>query len=83
MLCCDVMWCDVMLCYTWACEDISLHLIIFQIFVSTLFVKSNANSVFPSSMRYIQKNIHINIYVNLMIGGPDISGTGWMRVNDL
>jgi hypothetical protein len=36
----------------------------------------------PSSMRYIQKNIHVNIYVavNLMIGGPDISGTGWMRV---
>jgi hypothetical protein len=32
----------------------------------------------PSSMRYIQKNIHVNIYVavNLMIGGPDISGTG-------
>ena len=30
----------------------------------------------PSSMRYIQKNIHVNIYVavNLMIGGPDISG---------
>ena len=29
-------------------------------------------------MRYIQKNIHVNIYaaVNLMIGGPDISGTG-------
>ena len=26
----------------------------------------------PSSMRYIQKNIHVNIYVavNLMIGGP-------------
>jgi hypothetical protein len=39
----------------------------------------------PSSMRYIQNNIHVNIYVavNLMIGGPDISGTGWMRVNDL
>ena len=39
----------------------------------------------PSSMRYIQKNIHVNIYVavNLMIGGPDISSTGWMRVNDL
>jgi hypothetical protein len=39
----------------------------------------------PSSMRYIQKNIHVNIYVavNLMIGGSDISGTGWMRVNDL
>ena len=32
----------------------------------------------PSSMRYIQKNIHVNIYVavNLMIGGPDILGTG-------
>ena len=39
----------------------------------------------PSSMRHIQKNIHVNIYagVNLMIDGPDISGTGWMRVNDL
>ena len=36
-------------------------------------------------MRYIQKNIHVYIYVtiNLMIGGPDISGTGRMRVNDL
>ena len=32
----------------------------------------------PSSMRYIQKNIHVNINValNLMIGGPHISGTG-------
>jgi hypothetical protein len=32
-----------------------------------------------------KKNIHVNIYVavNLMIDGPDISGTGWMRVNDL
>ena len=31
----------------------------------------------PSSMRYIQANIHVNIYVavNLMIGSPDISGT--------
>jgi hypothetical protein len=30
------------------------------------------------------KNL-VNIYVavNLMIGGPDISGTGWMGVNDL
>ena len=29
-------------------------------------------------MRYIQKNIHVNIYVaiNLMVDGPDISGTG-------
>ena len=29
-------------------------------------------------MRYIQKNIYVNIYVavNLMIGGPDIAGTG-------
>jgi hypothetical protein len=36
----------------------------------------------PSSMRYIQKNIHVNIYVavNLIIGGPDISGTGWAYV---
>jgi hypothetical protein len=33
----------------------------------------------PSSMRYIQTNIHVNIYVavNFMIGGPDISGTGY------
>ena len=32
----------------------------------------------PSSMRYIQKNIHVNIYVavNLMNDGPDVSGTG-------
>jgi hypothetical protein len=29
------MLCYVMLCYTWTCEDICLHLIIFQIFVST------------------------------------------------
>ena len=37
----------------------------------------------PSSMRYT-KNIYVNIYVgvNLMIDGPDISGTGWRRVND-
>jgi hypothetical protein len=39
----------------------------------------------PSSMRYIPKNIHVNIYVavNLMIGGPDISGTGWIFVSNL
>ena len=31
----------------------------------------------PFSMRYIQKNIHVNIYVAVnLIGGPDISGTG-------